>query len=288
MRRLNKTTKYILTLVGIFIVEMLSTHLLRYRSLLLEDTLVAFITYTAIVFLIIQFRFFDPPEALKVFALLFLFLQLMAIIIDWGLPSIGLPFIITSFAGMLCGRMLHQKNKLPALLLIVFFVPLSLWYIGSGYRYWFNFINYHTFTGRAEESKEGATWYITGRNNDTLTDRYYSNKTVVFDFWNTGCMICYREFPQVDSLYRVLEQNHIELQSVNIPMPNDTAGQAFDYIEQRGYSFPKYAGSEHVKKLFGINVYPTLVIMENNKIVFRGDLYLAKQFLNRHYLKPGP
>src|SRR5690606_24218378 len=78
MRPLHKTTKYILTLAGIFIVEMLSTHLLRYRSLLLEDTLMAFIVYTVIVFSVIKLRFFAPPEALKVFALSFLFLQLMA------------------------------------------------------------------------------------------------------------------------------------------------------------------------------------------------------------------
>ncbi len=203
------------------------------------------------------------------------------------MPTVGVPNITTSFAGILCGRLLHQKNKLPALLLVIFFVPASLWYIGGENIYWFNFINYHTFTGRANELKEEA-WYVTGRNNDTLTSRYYRNKTVVLDFWTTSCMPCYREFPDVDSLYRVLQQNPIELQSVNIPMPDDTAGLAFAYLEQRGYDFPKYVGSEHVKKLFDINVYPTLVIMENNKMVFRGDLYQAKQFLNRHYLKPDP
>ena len=81
----------------------------------------------------------------------------------------------------------------------------------------------------------------------------------------------------MENLYQQYQQdNRVLIQAVNIPIEKDTAGKAFYMIERSGrYTFPVVIGSDAMKEAFKIQFYPTVVILKNSKVVFRGSIDLA-------------
>ena len=117
-----------------------------------------------------------------------------------------------------------------------------------------------------------------------LTDKdgapfiFKKDQVYVIDFWYSGCAICFRKFPDFNRRYLHNSNEGISYISVNYPVKNDTPGQAFDMIAERQYQFPTYQGPENVGKIFGLHGYPTIVVMRNDTMYYRGQEELLDKF----------
>ncbi|MFN7949936.1 MAG: TlpA disulfide reductase family protein [Blastocatellia bacterium] len=121
------------------------------------------------------------------------------------------------------------------------------------------------------------------QNKNLITNRDFSGRVVVLDFWFTGCGACFRKFPQLQKIYEQY-RNHpaVTVLAVNKPVDGDKEWQAFQMIREDGYSFPVViAKDEKMIDSLGIEHYPTTVLInKHGKVVFKGGIEKVEKYLD--------
>lgn len=99
-----------------------------------------------------------------------------------------------------------------------------------------------------------------------------NDKIVILDFWNTGCGVCFRLFPYIDSVNKKIDTNKYDIRLVNIPLNGQKRNQNFSRLNEFPYKIKQlFANDESIADSFNIVAYPTTLIIKNNKVVFRGE-----------------
>lgn len=284
-------------LFSIVVAIIIATTFIRYKNLMI-DVPIFFSLCTIAAFILTKTGYASSKRVATTMVVSILLLYSMAFAID-NIPyyieqgeelefiTVGTPNFIMAMAGIVCGAWLADSfNKKQAIvvsaLVTAACLVFSIWYYRSLHLYWFNYLNNGTFTGKVTETVKDNSWYIVSQNNDTLRQSYYQDKIVLFDFWNTACGGCFKKFPDIERIYRHYKDHpDFVLNAVNIPIKRDTAGMAFTMMEKYNttYSFPVFVADSTMSNTFDINGFPKVIIMKNNKIVFRGQVELAEDYL---------
>lgn len=190
--------------------------------------------------------------------------------------KISIPNLIFHILGVLSGYLfLRIQPSLLKTAPFIITVCLAWFYISKLSPYWHNYASHSSFSGE-ESTQIPLGWYVYSKGNDTFRNRDYANKTVILDFWNTSCGVCFRKFPMLQKQYDELSENpDVIIQAVNIALERDSPKVAFEILSAKGYTFPNLKASKNMDSIFGIVVYPTVLILQNNKIVFRGNIETA-------------
>jgi thiol-disulfide isomerase/thioredoxin len=146
---------------------------------------------------------------------------------------------------------------------------------------WLHKLNFGTFTGVVQNKTKILEFQFIDKDGNIITNQDFVGKYTILDFWNTGCGVCFREFPKFEEHYEKYKYNNdVALYAVNIKLPRDKEGVSFEIISERGYSFPTLQGEEGVQKIFGVEVYPTVVVLNSaGTLVFRGNKEKAFSFV---------
>lgn len=119
------------------------------------------------------------------------------------------------------------------------------------------------------ESRDLSQMRCTDSTGKTVTADLLKHEILVMNFWNTGCGVCKREFPMFNEIITKYDnQPRVKIVSINVPLPRDSGGQAWEYVLTNKFSFPVYfiSQQESLSK-FGITSYPTLLLIRNGKDV---------------------
>src|SRR5690554_922602 len=111
-------------------------------------------------------------------------------------------------------------------------------------------------------------------------ETFDENKIYILDFWHTRCAPCYKKFPEFEKIYnRFKTESDVKFYSVNIENGYHSFEQTLKIVDSLNYYFTTlYAleNSENVIKEVGIQFYPTILIIKNSEIVYRGSLVSEK------------
>jgi len=264
-----------------FLIIIITTYI-RYEDVVIEVP----ISYTLFLFMtwfLIYKGYTSTKQTFILFTLNLLILLILVMIIDGGLPTIGAPNAIATFLGTWSGCIIANKRAAIGVKLLIPIVVFAFsgWYINGGYNNYFNYLDDQgTFSGRTEKTMKGG-WITYTKDRDTLNVDFYKDKIILLDFWNTSCGVCFKKFPDLERIYRKYQyHNDFVLQSVNIPIDRDTAGMAFHMIERyKQYTFPVVIGNEAMRSAFGVESYPTLILLKNGSIIFKGRMELVEKVL---------
>lgn len=98
-----------------------------------------------------------------------------------------------------------------------------------------------------------------------------SEKIIILDFWNSTCGPCYRLFPTIDSVRKKLDQTKYDIRVVNIPLNGEVKKDNYRLLNKYHYTFNQlFAETNSVVDSFGVEVYPTTIILFRNNVIFRG------------------
>jgi thiol-disulfide isomerase/thioredoxin len=145
----------------------------------------------------------------------------------------------------------------------------------QGWSLWLHNYNYGTFTGRVSAFKLPVKFESFDERKNFITDDNFKNKIVLLDFWATTCGVCFKKFPQVQTLFeKYKNDSSVMILAVNSPLEEDTPNQAFEMIKEREYDFPVViTKDEFLAEKFGVKGFPTVfVINQNGQIVYKGDI----------------
>jgi thiol-disulfide isomerase/thioredoxin len=194
-------------------------------------------------------------------------------IIDFHSTLITLPDFLIHFLGIIIGFIFYKSNKVIGIIISALALGFVLYMFFDGYERWGHKLDYDTFYYTVSEAV--PEFSLINPTGDDFTNKDLRNKIVVFDFWSTGCGVCFRKFPILQEKFNKYKNStDIEFYAVNIPYKRDSTGAAARIINEYHYAFPVlYARSDSLAKLFKVFAYPTVIIIKNGKeIIFRGNI----------------
>ncbi|WP_186756750.1 redoxin domain-containing protein [Echinicola salinicaeni] len=218
-----------------------------------------------------------------------MFLAVFAVVffIFMSAPSVRfatkvLPSYISFLLGVLAGAIYSdreiQKRHLYTSLLFLFPFFLNLNFYSS----WVHFIEFGNISGKVDE-KIHVPFEVQDINDNSLQNKDFEGKIVVFDFWFISCGPCWVKFPDLQKLHEKYKDSpQVEIYAVNRPMPKDKPNQLFNSIEEKGYTFPVLRGTQKVMDDFDIYVYPTIVVLDQEgNIAYMGKIEGVEEVIQK-------
>jgi len=153
-------------------------------------------------------------------------------------------------------------------LIILFLISLTIWFHFNGKKAYLdyrlfgsiknNYINNNIFSGLSNI-----------RNYDFVVD---TNKLTIIDFWNSKCAPCYRQFPLIDSISKLVDTSKIDILLLNIPLKGETKEDNYLLLNKFNYSFKQiFANDSRIMDSLKINYFPTTIVIKNNIVLFSGE-----------------
>lgn len=210
--------------------------------------------------------------------------QLPIRVVNFESTLSSLPDVLIQTLGIVCGYF-YRRLRNPSNILVALLGGLvTVFMFFQGYNLWFHKLNFGTFTGQVAASNLPARFEVFDEQKNLLTNDNFQNKIVLLDFWTTTCGICFKKFPQVQTVYdKYKDDSSVIILAVNAPIEEDKPNQAFNDIREEGHNFPVVVTKdEDLAEKFGVNVYPTtFVINKNGQIVYKGDIEGAIKMVDR-------
>lgn len=170
-------------------------------------------------------------------------------------------------------KIFKQTYKFLFLFLIIL---ISIIYIQCVPKFIENNLYFGTFTGMQDTALSQknivAVSYLNG-NFEKKINLNNNKKTIVIDFWNNNCGVCFQKFPYFEELKNKYK-NHkdIDFYAVNVYKSFIEVKEGDILFNKKKYKFKTLYISEQDAKNFNIKGFPTTVVIKNNKIIFKGNL----------------
>ncbi len=110
------------------------------------------------------------------------------------------------------------------------------------------------------------------------------HEIVILDFWTTSCGICFKKFPELQELYdKYKPDDRVGIYAVNLLLKN----QELEFVKENKhlmkYTFPQlytsFEYSKNIQKHFDFNKVPTVVIIDDGRLIYRGQLNIKDYIL---------
>lgn len=206
-------------------------------------------------------------------------LQIPIRILDWNANLVSLPDFMFHNIAIMVAFLFYKSRRIGFPVSIICLAFLIFMYL-NGYSLYLHYLNFGTLSGRVYETCPPFELFQEDSTKVSLDE--LNDKILVLDFWNTGCGVCFRKFPELEEKFVIYQGQKIDIYSVNVPLARDAPGQATKMIRDRHYSFPVlFIHNPDVLKKLKIQGFPTtLVIADGKMIVFRGDIERLDSFLS--------
>ncbi len=275
-----KNSKYFL-IVFLSMVIFSATTFIRYHSFI-SDFWITPILFFIFVILCSTFKNAQPQKVLVSTILGLLTIFAIAFFFDGAPSKITYPNLLAYFGGIFAGYFfsIHIKymNKIvPFIALIIF----CLFYQFIFKNYWENYVEYRTFKGISQVTIKNKI-KILAENKDTITLHNFGT-TYVLDCWFIGCAPCVKAFPKFENLYqKYTSKKDYVFYSINYPNESDTNSMALNMVRKLGYTFPLAYEIKSTKPLLDVNTFPTILVIRNDSILYRGKIELVEKFLDKN------
>ena len=102
-------------------------------------------------------------------------------------------------------------------------------------------------------------------------------KVLVLDFWNSGCGICFRKFPEMEALKQHYATDNVEVIAINLLLIRDHSDSIVALANRLPYSFrncfTSRESADSLRKYFGIQGVPHhVVINPAGEVIHNGRL----------------
>ncbi len=154
------------------------------------------------------------------------------------------------------------------------------------YYKWVHYVSFGTPSGMLKQQERADDVCFLTEEGDSIRLSSWRGKTLVLDFWDRRCGICWHTFPQVQALYeKYRDSSDVTVASVFVAGKEDDWEKAREKFRQ-DYSFPVY----HVNwkdaflEEWKIDRVPTVIILDaEGKMFFRGNLMNAENYLQKAF-----
>jgi thiol-disulfide isomerase/thioredoxin len=183
----------------------------------------------------------------------------------------GLPNFASIVIGCINGYLFFVITDKKRFIILMISMVLCLYYYFIGIGQWLNYEQHGSISGRVNERIQ-ADWPSYLKTSDSI--KFDSkDKFIVLDFFNTRCAACFNSFPMLQRTYDYYKSNsRVSIYAVDIPYLTDTPGMGIQLVREDGFTFPVLVGQEKSDSVFRILAYPTVIVLKDSAIIFRGSI----------------
>ena len=259
--------------------------LLRGYSCVLSG-IVLFIFYSAFIFYV-GYRGKRAELYATVFIATILIIQVPARLLWWMESLVSLPEGIMHLLGILCGLLL-LKCGIKAKIAIVSAMIVLCFMFNRIYMHWAQYISYGNIDGIISEQIQNIP-HIEDVDGTVIKLEEMKGAYTVIDCCCTGCGACIRKLPMIQRLHnKYIWNDKIKVLVLFFKLKsesNNTISKRLSELSEiiGNCSFPiLYGDFNELHTTFKIDGFPTVIILNpNGKIVFRGSIQLAENYLER-------
>jgi len=201
----------------------------------------------------------------------------------WGLTDIILILISCIIPYFI------KKIKLNYVKGIILFLYFSLiaaysYYIPKLYE---NKVAFGSFTGdkNIDLKHDYAFLGFSKGTEEKLSISDFKDKTIVLDFWNNNCGVCFEKFPKVDELRSKVTNKNVMFLAVNVFKRKSEIKNGLEMFRDEKLGYNTLFISEENAKELQVYAYPTVLVIKDNKIVYRGTIEVLDVFKNKYFDK---
>ncbi len=103
-------------------------------------------------------------------------------------------------------------------------------------------------------------------NGKNINTEDLEGKIVILDFWYRGCPPCLKAIPDLVSIDEAYRDKGVVILGIN---PHDNAQQIEDFFKYKGVKYNSTFLSKDIAEQYGINAYPTVVIIDQNGKIYK-------------------
>lgn len=141
---------------------------------------------------------------------------------------------------------------------------------------------YGTYTGEFENNIDMASVKFIDTQKNPLYLKY-EKKVIILDFWNNNCGVCFEKFPETENLQKKYsENNSVQFYAVNSYKTLDEVATAEKLLAQNNVTLENLFLPDSISKSLSIEGFPTILVLKNNKIIFRGSIETLDLFENKY------
>lgn len=272
----NKILSYFGLLIGAIILMFLTSYIATFSHI--AKYIAGGFIYMTVTYLLLMRagKFFSPVGI--IICLILPILIINTYLLTRGVDiRISIPSTASTLVGVFVGYLLTKISRTPRLTVLIVYVIICTVSAGPVYKYWAHWMNFGSVSPEADEAL--PDFELRTENGMVINKDSLYNKVIILDFWNTGCGPCYKKFPMLqDYKNKYKSYENVVFYSVNIPIRQETMLS----MERRltDYDFAQLlAPSDSTAKLFKVRVYPTVLLINNGRIIMRGELEAVERRL---------
>lgn len=206
----------------------------------------------------------------------FLFLILVSTIFFPETLSKGLLYLVLLPIIGFIGYSIHYIKFFYILIIGILFIGFSNYYIMP------NWIYYNS-NNSSHINKPYPSPLLYTKDLDQV--KFEEEKIIVLDFWTTSCKICYEKFPHLEKfIEKYEEKEEVEFYSVNVQTKSNSFEKTLKLVNSLNYKFKTIFAldNEEIEKQLEIKFYPTVIIIKNGKMRYKGSFITDKKiFVHR-------
>jgi len=191
--------------------------------------------------------------------------------------------IINTFLG-LGFKLLYLKYFKKKI--IVFASLYLLLFIGGGYIFMYNWLDYvfdKKYATKTEKLSDIKIWDFSG--NEIKLDEI-ENKVIILNFWTLYCRYCFEKFPDLEKIKNHYHNKDVVVYAVYIPRYREEEENAnlenrLQWIEEQNFTFPVVKTDTATANKLGIRGVPHIVVFDKNKEIALdgGSEFKDKRFI---------
>jgi len=187
----------------------------------------------------------------------------------YAFPLVAMPFV-GACAGSVLHRLVESRGRALRLAVLsggaVLFAGIA--FVGM--------LNWLSFSfSRPVTPFDAPAFTFRDEHGRAVTRESLKGRTVVLDFWTTSCAVCYRKFPELQSLHdRFRDRADVAVYSVHLREVRETSDYPAKFFASSSFDFRRLSTVESRRTMseFGFAGVPTLVVIDpSGKVVFRGS-----------------
>lgn len=243
-----------------------------YRAAIIESIVYAFATF----FMLSKYAA-KPKEVLKVVSVILLgriLLELPIRVINPKGTLISLMVTITVMLSIVLTGIVFYKRKVYVLLLSL----LSWGYCAIiGHDNWQDYVSF----GSLPQLKT-ISYTVETPTHEIRLDTL-QKKCILLDFWTSTCGVCIRQMPEYQEFYNEYKDRLLVRSLFVRYKDNESISNGIQIINEQGCDFPIWSiDKDHpLLKDLSIERYPVVVIIKDNRIIFKGPLRKAGNEIKR-------
>lgn len=196
-------------------------------------------------------------------------------------PAISVPSTLAYFVGAGLGWIAAGQSRRIMTSVLTVSLLLVGWASVYGYKQYLHYLDFDSVSGIIEPVfvSESIAYQDDQGNKVNLSGQ---SNLIVLDAWNINCGACFVKFPRFEELYQKYQSAGIQFYAANVALRDGDSERARQIISEWEYTFPSILLQTEDAEQLGIEVYPTILIIQNDSLVFRGGIQNAERMLTKY------